>query len=558
MGPRLMPPAPARRSGRAPLALAALASLALALSCADEGLGPRGGVRPPPPKRPVAAAPLAPKPAPAAPRPAAPPAPTAVASAAAPEPAPAPAPAPPPPPRLLALRKEVSVYAAPDARSPKLGYLRAGAMAERSKAPVGRKGCSGGWYAVEPRGYVCAGPAASIDLEGPIAELSRRRPERAEGLPYDYVLTTSPAPPFYLRLPSAAEQRSIEGEIAAPRESRVALASVKPAAGAEASLKGGGGVSALKGGAGAAAGAEPSPVPEALRDGAVVPSLSPNHYGPGALYEGRALPRTGLALLERFDWQGRAFGLTTDLLLVPLDRTRPVRPSAFHGLELGGESFAAFVVAKGGDRLYRREGGRLVADAPLAYREGVALSGRSEREGGATYLETADGRFVRDGAHLRRADPPAAWPAFALEGKKWVDVSIVRQTLVAYEGTKPAFATLVSTGADGLGDPEETHSTVRGTFAIRAKHVTATMDSDELEDRFDLRDVPYVQYFHGGYALHAAYWHDGFGAPRSHGCINLHPTDASWLFRWTDPPVPDDWHGALGGPEGGTLVHVRP
>jgi lipoprotein-anchoring transpeptidase ErfK/SrfK len=165
---------------------------------------------------------------------------------------------------------------------------------------------------------------------------------------------------------------------------------------------------------------------------------------------------------------------------------------------------------------------------------------------------------VRDGNHLRRAEVPAAWPAYALEGKKWIDVSVLRQVLVAYEGTKPAFATLVSTGADGLGDPEETHSTVRGTFAIRTKHVSATMDSDELEDRFDLRDVPYVQYFHGGYALHAAYWHDGFGTPRSHGCINLHPTDASWLFRWTDPPVPDDWHGALAAAEGGTLIHVRP
>ena len=48
---------------------------------------------------------------------------------------------------------------------------------------------------------------------------------------------------------------------------------------------------------------------------------------------------------------------------------------------------------------------------------------------------------------------------------------------------------------------------------------------------FELRDVPYVQYFHEGYALHAAYWHDRFGIPRSHGCINLSPDNASWYFN---------------------------
>jgi L,D-transpeptidase-like protein len=557
MGPRATPPVRrARQLGRITTALVAIASLPLALSCseADVGRRSRAAVRPPPPRKPVVVAPLAPRPAPVAVAP--PPAP--IAAAPPPDPAAAPAaeaePAAPPPagPRLLALRKEVAVYASPDARSPKLGYLRAGAAVERSEDSVGRRGCPGGWYAIEPRGYVCAGAAASLDLEGPVAELARRRPDRAEGLPYGYVLTTWPSPPFYLKLPSAAEQRSVEGDAAVPRTpgrgvEGDAAASRTPSV-ALASVKNDG---KAADGAGEA--------PAALRDGAVVPSLSPNHYGPGALYEGRALPRTGLALLERFDWQGRPFGLTTDFLLVPLDRTRKVAASAFHGLELGGHAFAAFVVAKGGDRLFRKEGGRLVADAPLAHREGVALSGHGERIDGAVYLETTDGRWVRDGAHLRRADPPAAWPAYALEGKKWIDVSILRQVLVAYEGTKPSFATLVSTGADGLGDPEETHSTIRGTFAIQAKHVTATMDSDELEDRFDLRDVPYVQYFHQGYALHAAYWHDGFGTPRSHGCINLHPTDASWLFRWTDPPVPDDWHGVNAGSEGGgTLVHVRP
>ena len=61
------------------------------------------------------------------------------------------------------------------------------------------------------------------------------------------------------------------------------------------------------------------------------------------------------------------------------------------------------------------------------------------------------------------------------------------------------------------------------------------MSSEVVGEEFQLKDIPYVQYFQEGYALHAAYWHDDFGIPRSHGCINLAPEDARWLFDWTEP-----------------------
>ena len=76
-------------------------------------------------------------------------------------------------------------------------------------------------------------------------------------------------------------------------------------------------------------------------------------------------------------------------------------------------------------------------------------------------------------------------------------------------------------------------------------------------DEFDLRDVPFVQYFTEGYALHAAYWHDDFGTPRSHGCVNLAPVDAAWLFGWTTPDVPEGWHAALTLKKG-TIVYTHP
>jgi lipoprotein-anchoring transpeptidase ErfK/SrfK len=79
------------------------------------------------------------------------------------------------------------------------------------------------------------------------------------------------------------------------------------------------------------------------------------------------------------------------------------------------------------------------------------------------------------------------------------------------------------------------------------------------EGMFQLRDVPYIQYFESGYAIHAAYWHDVFGTPRSHGCVNVSPVDAHRLFLWTDPPVPEGWHAINTGEEmgEGTTVIVH-
>jgi lipoprotein-anchoring transpeptidase ErfK/SrfK len=148
-------------------------------------------------------------------------------------------------------------------------------------------------------------------------------------------------------------------------------------------------------------------------------------------------------------------------------------------------------------------------------------------------------------------------PKWGKKGERWLDVNITKQTLVAYDGTKPVYATLVSTGEAGLGDPEKSRSTKRGIFRVHTKHVTATMDSDVVGEEFELRDIPWVQYFEDGYALHAAYWHDDFGKPRSHGCINLAPADARWLFLFTEPSVPEGWHGVRKALTG-SVVFVHP
>ncbi|MCA9628955.1 MAG: L,D-transpeptidase [Myxococcales bacterium] len=431
---------------------------------------------------------------------------------------------------LTAIRKQTYVFAEPSWRSTKLGYLRAGAVVKRSAEPIKRaRDCRAGWYQVEPQGYVCVGNTASIDVGDPVAVAARQMPDRSEGLPYAYGISRYPTPPFYTKLPSEKDQARVEPGLsrARARGSRSWDAEVF------------------------------DDVPDFLHGNKQAPTLTGRSRGPGTVYSGRALPKSGFAFLRLFESGGRRFGLSTDMAIMPLDRMKLVRPSEFHGVNVTGFGLpVAFNRARVAALFAGDPKTGLKQERLLGYREALKLSGKSVGVGGARYLETRDGLWVKDEA-LTVIEPMKKVPGWATPGRTWIEVSILKQTLVAYVGTDAVYATLVSTGADGLGDPKETHSTVRGQFLIHTKHVSVTMSGDEAGDEFDLRDVPYVQYFTEGYAFHAAYWHDSFGKPRSHGCINLSPEDARWLFQWSDPPVPPKWHGAMSLRDG-TLVHIHP
>ncbi|TAK19003.1 MAG: L,D-transpeptidase, partial [Myxococcaceae bacterium] len=68
----------------------------------------------------------------------------------------------------------------------------------------------------------------------------------------------------------------------------------------------------------------------------------------------------------------------------------------------------------------------------------------------------------------------------------------------------------------------------------------------------------WVMYFEGSFALHGAFWHNGFGAMRSHGCVNMSPPDARWFYHWTEPHVPSGWSGAYADAQHpGTRVYVH-
>jgi hypothetical protein len=439
-------------------------------------------------------------------------------------------------PLLASIAKETWVYAAPFWKSRRIGYLRAGAIVARRRAPAGRNGaCPEGWYRIEPKGYVCVGMAATLNVAHPVVEASSGRPSR-EGLPYAYVMSRFPPPPFYARLPSAADLLRVEPDLKGHLR-KSALMALDPSY---------------------VPPPPPDPIPSELQGGRAAPALANTFRAHDAVEIGRARARSGFALLATFDHEGRRYGLTTELAVLPIDRTRVIKPSAFAGQRLDDEVTLplAFVRSRHASRFVAAPAGGLLAGPALGFRQAVPLSGVEKRIGGVAYLEAKDGSLLR-AEQAVQIDPVHRAPAWASSGRKWIDVSILKQSLTAYEGTKPVYVTLVSTGADGLGDPKETHSTIQGAFLIHTKHVSVTMDDDKVGDEFDFRDVPFVQYFTEGFALHGAYWHDDFGTPRSHGCVNLSPTDAAWLFNWTDPEVPPTWHGALSIRKG-TLVYIHP
>ncbi len=137
-------------------------------------------------------------------------------------------------------------------------------------------------------------------------------------------------------------------------------------------------------------------------------------------------------------------------------------------------------------------------------------------------------------------------PPRMLPYERWIDVDLDEQVLVAYEGSKPVYATLVATGTVDFQTPAR-------IYRIEFKRSVALMEGSDYRAQ-----VPWTMYLDNYYALHTAYWHDRFGNRTSHGCINLPPIDARVLYHWTAPTVPTGWatvRADLSNP--GTLVRLR-
>ncbi len=164
---------------------------------------------------------------------------------------------------------------------------------------------------------------------------------------------------------------------------------------------------------------------------------------------------------------------------------------------------------------------------------------------------------ARDLSRAQLAAPPVEAEGAGAPAR-WLDIDLAQQTLVAYEGAKPLFATLVSTGK---GPPKSEFGTHLGVHRIWVKIVTTKMDNLDKEDaerHYAIEDVPWVQFFDKAIALHGVFWHRDFGHVHSHGCVNLAPIDARWLYAFTAPHLPIGWAAVYPTKvELGTVVRIR-
>lgn len=136
--------------------------------------------------------------------------------------------------------------------------------------------------------------------------------------------------------------------------------------------------------------------------------------------------------------------------------------------------------------------------------------------------------------------------------EKWIEVSLKEQVLRAWEGTKKVMEFPISSG--------KWSPTPQGEFRIWYKTRNQTMSggSKDLGTYYNLPNVPHNMFFHRGYAIHGAYWHNNFGQPMSHGCVNSPLPNAAQIFEWAGPVVPPGKNVVKASPDNpGTRVVVH-
>jgi lipoprotein-anchoring transpeptidase ErfK/SrfK len=144
--------------------------------------------------------------------------------------------------------------------------------------------------------------------------------------------------------------------------------------------------------------------------------------------------------------------------------------------------------------------------------------------------------------------------------EKYVEVDLNKQTMSCYEGTSEVYFCTVSTGGkyDAQGKPSDKWATPVGRHTIWRKLLSVHMTGGTTGGGYDLPGIGYTTLFSGdGVAVHSTFWHNSYGIPRSHGCVNARPEDARWVFRWTMPEVPYDAGDVTVSGTGSTKVLVR-
>ncbi len=173
------------------------------------------------------------------------------------------------------------------------------------------------------------------------------------------------------------------------------------------------------------------------------------------------------------------------------------------------------------------------------------VTGASDATDGSLWYRLLDDKYDQSyyvpARHIRILPPQEMAPLSSeipIEEKR-LEVRLDEQLLLAYEYGRTVFAARVSTGGKRQSG---TYTTPIGNFLTYHKRPTRHMAAGDIASNgFDFPGVPWVLYItESGISFHGTYWHNDYGSPHSHGCINMAPQAARWLYRWTMPTVPPE------------------
>jgi hypothetical protein len=469
--------------------------------------------------------------------------------------------------------EKMNVFARPDYNSARIGYLRRG-IRVLVRGPVDSPPCGDNgqlWFQLEEGGYVCAGKGLLIGAPLSAFLYVPPAPDFDKPVPYRYARVRRNRTPVYKRLPTREEIQEAHDFLFPP----------PPDAGLDGGVDGGGVADEDAGlvapppvvddlgdlgegvpppvpleaatlpvegpDAGAADAAEPEDAGFSDADRELLQRGPRHRLLSRVLMSGFTVAVTGMERFEGRTWYRTIEGgFIDDDALGMID----IRDERIGRLLDATTTLPVGIVTGRSARVFaRNERDEIVPETTLGKFDSFAITGEEVR-GERKFWATTDGKYVshqRGIVVVEKLDPPRA----VGQWDKWIVVDLTLQTLTAYEGPVPVFVTLVSSGKEGFETP-------RGVFRILAKHVSNPMDDFALGEPYAIDEVPYVMYFQQNVALHGAFWHRGFGAVRSHGCVNLAPHDAHWLFDWVHPFRPEGWYGVYAtDTDPGTIVWVR-
>lgn len=275
-------------------------------------------------------------------------------------------------------------------------------------------------------------------------------------------------------------------------------------------------------------------------------------------------PGWGIAIVEEKNAFGQRWGKTSHGHWIAMRSLVPANPSGFHGEEIkdGKIDFAWVVADKTTGKRTKTDTKTKTPATSTSHVRFEVVPWREERVIGNLAMtrisddgaEPEEWVPSRDLAHATLATPPAD----LAPGERWIDVDLTTQTLVAYEGEMPVFATMMSSGRGAQGSDTATPKGLHRIWVKLASTDMGNVERDDVDEHYSIEDVPYVQFFDHAVALHGAFWHRDFGRVRSHGCVNLAPLDATRLFDFTWPHLPRGWTAVFPTAlEKGTLIRVR-